>query len=380
MLLKPKLRLGITKTNSEGPAWLTYPDELFHHIIIVGQSGYGKSTFLLNVIKKVKDAKIILDPSGAVSEECLALFPDALYVTKKSPISLNPLTRDYLHISEIAEELVDIVNVSVQSTTDNVKISSKMGRILTHALEVMDRSHLDMEFLGDFLDSELTRSKFFEKHKKNQYWQEYDFKGMRREQTRMSGERIADRFSIFINNPYMLPFISGKNQLDLPQMVEKGRTVIFNFEGFSNNIIAFVGQLVANQVRSYYTHQATKYSKPLFFFVDEYHQFLNEVYKDFIAEARKKNIGLIMAGHNFSQVSPKVSSMMMGCHTKVYLGGEYSDLTRILEGTKYSVPELKMHQGIIKIGNKPHYVDLFRPPRIEPPKKYNFLRDAWIPA
>jgi hypothetical protein len=176
----------------------------------------------------------------------------------------------------------------------------------------------------------------------------------------------------------MLPFISGKNQFDLPKIVEQGKTVIFNFEGFSNNIIAFVGQLVANQVRSYYTHQATKHSRPLFFFVDEYHKFLNEIYKDFIAESRKKNVGLIMAGHNISQASKAVQSMMMTCHTKAYLGGEHSNLVKMLEGIKYPVPELKMHQGIIIIGNKPHYVDLFKPPKIEPPKKYNFLRDGWI--
>jgi DNA helicase HerA-like ATPase len=299
ILPKRKLRLGITKTNSEGPAWLTYPDELYYHVAIVGQSGFGKSTFLLNVIRKIPDAKIILDPAGAISEKCLALFPDALYVTKKSPISLNPLTRDYLHISEIAEELVDVVNVSIQATTDNFKVSSKMGRILSHALEVMDRSHLDIEFLSDFLDSEQTRKDFFEKRTTPKYWREYDFKGMRREQTRMSGERISDRFSAFIKNPYMLRFISGKNELDLPKISEQGRTVIFNFQGFTPNLIAFIGQLVANQVRSYWTHQATEHSKPLFFFVDEYHQFLSEVYKNFLAEARKKNIGLIMAGHNF---------------------------------------------------------------------------------
>jgi hypothetical protein len=82
----------------------------------------------------------------------------------------------------------------------------------------------------------------------------------------------------------------------------------------------------------------------------------------------------------FTQVSKGLESMMKTCFTKVYLGGDHSNLKQMLEGIKYVIPDLKKHQAIAIIGNKPHYIDLFKPPKIDPPKKFNFLRDAWIPA
>jgi hypothetical protein len=77
-------------------------DDLRRHMIAVGKTGCGKSTFLLNMIRQQAEAgrgTILLDPHGQLAEEVLNVIPrprtnDVIYFDasdKIAPIRFNPL-------------------------------------------------------------------------------------------------------------------------------------------------------------------------------------------------------------------------------------------------------------------------------------------------
>lgn len=77
-------------------------DDLRRHMIAVGKTGCGKSTFLLNVIRQQAEAgrgAVLLDPHGQLAEEVLDLIPrrrtnEVIYFDvseKTAPVRFNPL-------------------------------------------------------------------------------------------------------------------------------------------------------------------------------------------------------------------------------------------------------------------------------------------------
>lgn len=187
-----------------------------------------------------------------------------------------------------------------------------------------------------------------------------------------------------------MPFIRGKYEFNIPEVVEKKRIIVFNLKGFDDESTAFIGGLVSNAVKSYYLHQATKKSKPLYFYCDEYHLFINKLFTRFLAEARKYNISMNFAGHSLKQVDRNLASMILSsCFVKVALtcGAEDAELmAKELNIDTGEIQKLKPYEAYIGIGKKSHKVLMF--PGVETAEdkpepevkemKLDFLGDGWI--
>jgi len=204
-------------------------------------------------------------------------------------------------------------------------ITVQMAKIIRNAVRVFSDEQMNIEYLGQFLEYKAERKKV-----PDRYWQEFDItlRGQRNEQAE-SAKRISARLSLFYEDENLRPFIQGGNEFDIPDIVDKKKVVIFNLKGFDDEIIAFIGGLVSNTVKSYYLHQATKRSEPLYFYCDEYHLFINRLFARFLAEARKYNISMNFAGHSLKQVDKNLASMMLSsCFVKVALtcGAEDGEL------------------------------------------------------
>lgn len=354
----------------------------FRHLFLLGGTGTGKTTFFLNLIKnELNNALIVLDPNGDLADKVASLIPRErlVHVTKDQPICLNPLTREYLDKSESANELVEVINTAVAVTSpDQMAITVLMGRIIRNAVRI---GVTDIEDMAELFDYPEKRTRL-----KDKYWSQFDLKDSKgwyinREQVE-SAKRISARLSMFYEDKNLKPFIKGRNEFDIPSIIRQKKVIVFSFYGFDDFLTAFLGGLVANQIKSYYLHQATSESEPLYFYVDEYHLFFNQLYQRFIAEARKYNISINMAGHSFKQVTKELATMILSnCYTKVCLGAGAEDaelFARELSIKADEILKLKPFQAILGIGKKPHKILLFPPPKIEPVETYNFLRDGFI--
>lgn len=387
------IKLGIGLDSSEGFAGIKERDR-FKHLICLGSTGTGKTTFLANLIlKELDNASIILDPNGHLTEFVGPYIPQnrLIYIDKNNHISLNPLTRSYLNWSENAKELIQVVNAAVSEINPRqVSLTALMTRITKNALRVFANEQLSIEYLMRFLDNPTERKI----HYSDPYWRAFDDKG-NREQVE-SSKRVSTRLSVYYDDLDLRPFLTGNNEFDITKIVKEKKIVLVNLDGFDDEATSFLGCLITNQIKSYYLHQAERGGNPLYFYCDEFHLFITEHFDRFLAEGRKFNMSFNFSGHSFALLNKFLRSMFLRSYVKIVLQNEDEDaqiLANSLQIKTTDIINLKPFNAIARVGNKNHKIVLFKPPRTDTlffkPEKQkpdkteyagkdlNFLRDGW---
>ena len=384
------IQLGVGLNSSEGFAGVREHDR-YKHLLCIGSTGMGKTTFLANlIIKELEHACIILDPNGHLSDFVAPHVPTSrlIYIDKHNHISLNPLTRKYLNWSENAKELVQLINAAVGEVSPRqASLTVLMTRITKNALRIFNDEQLSIEYLMQFLDSSTERKKI-----NDQYWLHFDDRG-NHEQIE-SAKRVSSRLSLYYDDLDLRPFLTGTNDLDIEDIVKNKKIVIVNLDGFGDEATSFLGCLITNQVKSYYLHQAIRGGNPLYFYCDEFHLFITEHFDRFLAEGRKFNMSFNFSGHSFALLNKFLRSMFLRSFVKVVLQNEDEDaeiLAKSLQVKPQQIINLKPFHSITRIGNKNVTLKLFKPPDADtlffPPKKSkqsepkidcNFLGNEWV--
>jgi DNA helicase HerA-like ATPase len=371
------LRLGRMLNAKERPAIINDTDRT-RHLLCLGSTGAGKTTFFLNLIKNDIDngkAVIVLDPSGDLSSK----IPADIYVNKYAPLSLNPFRPGYDN-SVIANELIDTINSAVKSVSpQQMEITVKMKRIMTEALEAVEKPSI--EFLIKFFSYFNVREKYFSGKFKPYFWQDFDRKGSDAQQSRMSADRLADRLSLYYNNQNLKPFISGKNEFDIFDIVRNKRTVVFDLKGFDDQVTTFIGNLITHQLKTYYLHKETFSEDPLFVYVDEFHLFITDLFDRFLVETRKHNVGFNFCGHTLKQADPKLETLMLASHilTAMKVGSyDAEKIAKELQIRTSDILNIGTHEAIIGIGKKPHHVRTYEPPIFPPKQDVNFWKSSYF--
>lgn len=391
------IQLGLALDSYEGFAGVREKDR-FKHLICLGSTGTGKTTFLANLIlKELDNACIILDPNGHLTENIASSIPPnrLVYIDKKHALSLNPLTRGYLNWAENAKELIQVVNAAVSEINPRqVALTALMTRITKNAIRVFNKDELSIEYMMRFLDNPGERRKFSQ----DSYWKFFDDKG-NREQVE-SAKRVSTRLSVYYDDLDLRPFLEGKNEFDIPSIVKGKKIVLVNLDGFDDEATSFLGCLITNQIKSYYLHQAEIGGNPLFFYCDEFHLFITEHFDRFLAEGRKFNLSFNFSGHSFALLNKFLRSMFLRSFVKIVLQNEDEDAQLLASSLQIKTSEiinLRPFHAIARVGNANHKIRLFKPPvtgaMFFPPskqpaiadqisldiaKKIDFLKDAWI--
>jgi type IV secretory pathway VirB4 component len=384
--------LGIMKIAEQGRARISEKDR-FRHLYVLGKTQTGKSTFFLNLIKQELDhAIIVLDPAGSFANAVASLAPPGrlIYVDKDNPLVLNPLRRKASR-SEIANHLIEVVNNCVTGTTPSIEITVLMGEIIRNAIRVLRDNELEIDYLCDFLNYEHIRDSY----RNDKYWEHFDAKENRvwykYREKRESALRVASRLSAFILDDNLRKFTIGDDQFNVKSIIENKQVVCFDFKGLDNDLMLYLGNLITTAVKFYYMQEATTKSDPLFFYVDEFQNFLSPAFNNMLAECAKYKISVNLAHHILKQVSDKTLNMALGnCFTKVVFSCGYDEAQRMANEFQLKEKDfldLFPYHAQIRIGNKNHLVRTYAPPEItefkpdkQPPlTKINFLRDSWIP-
>jgi type IV secretory pathway VirB4 component len=365
------------------------------HTLIVGSSGAGKSTFLMNLLVQMRgEAIILLDPHGGVARDLYTIAKywgqEAIYVSKHHTIGLNPLKRPHLAQSQHSNELSDMINSAVKSVSaGQIEMTVRMRKILVKALKLMGDSEVTIKFLSDFLQLKDVRNHFFEKKDRPLFWKEFELSGHTWEQIRMSASSISDRLSLLYEDDGLAPFICRGNDFDLVSAAKDARVYCFDLSGLDDEVVAFIGALIVFQVRSYYKNQATEQSPRIHLLIDEYHQFITDLLGNFLVECRKYHICTYLLGHSITQFGPFLQNMIMHCHTKIFLGGDgEADIEKfafILKRTKLDLLDLPEFMALARIGRKVYNFQTFPPqkgiPKFIAPgeeEECNFLRNSWV--
>ena len=296
------------------------------HIYLIGKTGVGKSTVILNMaISDIKKGKglAVLDPHGDLAEELLNHIPEArikdlIYFNPddSKPAAYNPLCAvkpAYRHL--VASGLI--------SSFKKLYIDS-WGPRMEYVLKYCFLTLLDYE-KATFLDIQplLTNPEFRRTvlaETKNpsilSFWTN-EFDKMSAYMRSEVISPILNKLGVFATSIPLRNAMCHQDSTFKIGKVMKGKIFIANLSKgkIGEDASLIMGSILLNSFQLGALSRARLDSEdrtPFFLYVDEAHSFMTLSIVDMLSEARKYGLGLLMAHQYIDQLSEKIKGAIFG--------------------------------------------------------------------
>lgn len=293
------------------------------HSFVLGASGTGKSKFLsllINNIYKNSDLKqrykiVIIDPHAALEDDIGGISRVIDFKTTLDSIDLfinNP--NDVISSTELLLELFKSLIAD--------QYNSKLERVLRHSIYVL---LLDNSFNFSNLRKillELEYRNFLIKKLKNKLpisvieFFLTDFNDLK---TKAYGEAVSPIIA-FIDEMEMIPVFNNQtNEDNLRKTIYDNFLTLFSLDRtkLGDKVTKTISGLVMQQLLSLIQNHS--FNEHIIFIVDEVAVIENPILCRFLAEARKYNLSLILAGQYFSQITDKLKNAIFANVINYYI-------------------------------------------------------------
>lgn len=328
--------LGDNIFNNEKRTIHMLPKDRVRHTYVIGQTGTGKSAFLKSLafqdITKGKGVCII-DPHGDLVDDLIGIVPkeriddvvvfDASNIS--SPISINMLEYD----REKPEQMTFIVN-EIMSIFKALFSEESMGPVfeqyMTNSLLLLMEGSVDkpatLVDVPNVLTNETFRNKLLENCKTESvkdFWQ--------KEAGEVEGDLslsniapyITSKFTGFIQNDYIRPIISQPvSSFNFRNLMDKEKILFvkLNQTRIGGKINAnLIGMIVVGKITlaAFSRDDISEENRvPFFLYIDEFQNFTTPSISQILSEARKYNLGLIVANQYLSQLKENIKDSVLG--------------------------------------------------------------------
>lgn len=298
------------------------PDQRSRHMYVIGASGTGKSTLLLNLIRQDLEngeGLAVLDPHGDLIDRILGLVPeqrldDVILIDPgdaEFPIGFNILSAgSALEQTLLASDLVSTFRRLSTSWGD--QMTSVLGNAILAFLE-NDRNGtlVDLrrflvepafrkEILQTVLDPEVTY-----------FWE--------REFTLLRGKPqapILTRLDTFLRPKPIRYMVAQKDsRLDLRKAMDEGKIILCRLShgAIGEENAYLLGTLLVSkfhQVAMSRQDIAEGDRRPFYLYIDEFHHFVTESMASILSGARKYRLGLVLAHQDLRQLQSRSADVM----------------------------------------------------------------------
>jgi Helicase HerA, central domain len=303
------------------------PEARHRHLYIVGQTGTGKSTLLLNLIAQdlaVGEGLALLDPHGDLAEAVLLHIPrdrtnDLVYLNpadSERPIGFNPLSR-------VPDDLKPIAADGVVSAFRHVWPESwgpRLDYILTNAVRaLLDVPGGTLLMLPRLLIDDRFRVQLVDRHVSDPYvrtfWLgEYPGYGDRFRAEAISP--IQNKIGKALIEPRLRNMLAQpKSTITLRRLMDQGAIVICNLakgrlgEGTSHLLGALLTTTIAALSRA---NMPPTRRRPFHLYADEFQSFATDSFALILSEARKYGLTLTVAHQYLEQLPDKLRAAVFG--------------------------------------------------------------------
>ena len=299
------------------------PDRLMH-MYIVGQTGTGKSTLLMNMIRQDAEQRrgfCLIDPHGDLAEQVASIAgSDQIYwnvADPECPYGYNPLT----HVSAeyrplIASGLIDALKKQWADAW-GVRMEHLLRFSLLALLEQPKASIQDI--MPMFLDKHFRQrvvSKITDPHV-SEFWT-LEFPNMNYKGAVDGVAPIANKLGGFLSHPLVRKAMCEPEQpLRFRQIMDDGGILIVNLsKGKIGADIANIlgGMIISSIANAAYTRQSQTEAerRPFFVYADEFHSFTTSAISGMLSELRKYGLGIVLAHQHTHQLDKSTLEAILG--------------------------------------------------------------------
>ena len=320
--------IGTTNHRNINRPFGIYDHDRPRHMYIIGQTGMGKTTLLLNLIAQdMQNGRglALIDPHGDLAEDILNLVPpnrvnDVIYFNPADldyPIGFNPLeihANSQKHL--VASGLIEVFK-KIWADSWGPRLEYILRNTILALLEVEGSTLLgipkllnDPEFRADIIaqlkDPILSN-----------FWQfEYELypKPFRSEAI----SPIQNKVGQFLSTPLMRNILGQIHSgFDLKDVMDSGKILIINLAkgllGEDNS--ALLGSLLVSQLFQAGMNRASlpvTQRRPFAVYIDEFQNFASGSFASNLSEMRKYGIELILAHQYLAQLPESLRSSIFG--------------------------------------------------------------------
>jgi hypothetical protein len=315
------IRIGVNSYRGDKVAIYLKHTDRFRHTYIIGQTGTGKSTMIIAMARqdfRLGNGCCIVDPHGSLAEDCLKYVPreridDVIYFNPadtERPLGLNLLEGK----TEEEKDLIalDAMNMMVKMFGEEIfgpRIQDyfRNGCITLMADEEEGGAITDLVRL--FTDDEWQQYKVSKVKNPivRAFWEKQMVATGQREKQEMI-PYFAAKFGQFTTNTLIRNIVGQvKSAFDFSEAMQGRKIIIMNLsKGLIGDINSqLLGLVVVNKIQvaaMRRQRQAAEERQPFFLYIDEFQNYITESIESILSEARKFQLGLIMAHQYLSQL------------------------------------------------------------------------------
>lgn len=304
-------------------------DERRRHLYLIGQTGTGKSTLLLNLLRQDFESGAgvaLLDPHGDLARAALDHIPrrrtnDLVYVDPadiERPIGFNPLSR-------VQADLAPIVTDGIVAAFRHVWPDSwgpRLDYILTNAVRVLlDVPGATLLMLPRLLIDAPYRVQLVHRHVRDPvvraYWQN-EYAGYTESFRREAIAPIQNKIGKALMTPSLRNMLAQPRSTITPRrLMDEGAIVICNLSkgALGESTAHLLGALLVTALAQAALSRAdTPADKRRVFhlYADEFQSFATESFSLILSEARKYALTLTLAHQYLDQLPPPLRAAIFG--------------------------------------------------------------------
>ncbi|RJO60555.1 MAG: DUF87 domain-containing protein [Dehalococcoidia bacterium] len=324
MLSEPFTLIGQLNYRQRRERFGILPQDRLRHMLIVGQTGTGKSTLIETMARSDMEqgnGLMVVDPHGDLIEHLLNAVPkhrknDLVLLDpadKASVLPFNPLAERLSQDRSLAASAIIAAFTKTWPDFWGPRSEHLLRMALLALLESPGMSLLDLSrFLSDARWRESLSARVKDEVVRKFWQQEFA-----QQPERLAAESLAplqNKVGALVGHPILRRILGqSKSRLRLEKVLSDGKILLINLSRGRIGLDACVllGSLLLALFEAAVlarAHQSEAERKPFYLFVDEFSLFANPGFVALLSEGRKYGLGVTLAQQSLASLSPPLQA------------------------------------------------------------------------
>jgi len=300
--------------------------DLSRHVYIIGATGTGKSSLLINMIAQAQKRGVcvhLIDPHGdmayelveCVGKERLAnvVFFDPIKVKFSiNPFELPPYADRYER-EMVIERIIGQMTELMKKLFGARYWGPALNRTFQNVIRILYKKD-DSPTFEDVLNVLLGRTEKFRELVQNHEFQDLSYELQKIPKERI--DAVLNKVDPFVKNALLrMIFCNKQSTVDFKELLQPGKVVIWRLSKaeLTEQNMQMIGSAIITKLWFHCASRARDHRTPILLAIDEFQNFAHlETLQVMVTEARKFGVSLILSHQHTKQLPESVLSEVLG--------------------------------------------------------------------